>query len=303
MTRLTTRHILISPSEAEGLLLQKTAPVYPPAAKAAHVSGTVVMHAVISKTGIVEDIHVVGGPQLLQQAAMDAVKNWIYRPYMQNGKAENVITTVNLVFALEERPAAPPAAAPDEAQASTPAAAVRRGANELSAWELARNDGRPEAYWQFYLSYPHSGHIKTVTGTLRGRYWFKLSMPFGDDGKHRDGVIVTAEGENLSRNLTLDEAEKLDVIGYSAATADANPDSQGRTFNHIYFEATDGGVLAGNQIITPKDNGNSTLILSADGTQLLSWDLGNAKSAEHPSTEPTMKQNEDGSYPCAQACP
>jgi len=116
MTRLTTRHILISPSEAEGLLLQKTAPVYPPAAKAAHVSGTVVMHAVISKTGIVEDIHVVGGPQLLQQAAMDAVKNWIYRPYMQNGKAENVITTVNLVFALEERPAAPPAAAPDEAE-------------------------------------------------------------------------------------------------------------------------------------------------------------------------------------------
>ncbi len=56
-----------------GMLLQKTTPVYPPIAKAARVSGTVVLQATISKTGTIENLQVVSGPAMLQQAAMDAV--------------------------------------------------------------------------------------------------------------------------------------------------------------------------------------------------------------------------------------
>ena len=69
----------ISAGVAVGLLIQKTVPVYPPIAKAAHVSGTVVLVATISKTGEVEDLHAVSGPAMLQQAAQEAVKTWRYK--------------------------------------------------------------------------------------------------------------------------------------------------------------------------------------------------------------------------------
>jgi len=82
------------------MLLQKTVPVYPPIAKAARVSGTVVLQATISKTGTIENLRVISGPAMLQQAAMDAVKSWRYRPYLLNGDPVEVETTVNVVFTL-----------------------------------------------------------------------------------------------------------------------------------------------------------------------------------------------------------
>ena len=79
---------------------QKTQPVYPPIAKAARVSGTVVLQATISKTGTIENLHVVSGPAMLQQAALDAVKSWRYRPYLLNSEPVEVETTVNVIFTL-----------------------------------------------------------------------------------------------------------------------------------------------------------------------------------------------------------
>lgn len=98
----------ISAGVAQGLLLSKVAPVYPPVAKAAKVSGTVVLEATISKEGKIVDLHVVSGPPLLQRAAMDAVQQWTYRPYMLNGEPVEVLATVNVVFTLgAQNPAAP----------------------------------------------------------------------------------------------------------------------------------------------------------------------------------------------------
>jgi protein TonB len=84
------------------MLLERTAPEYPAVAKAARVSGTVVLQATISKTGAIENLRVISGPPLLQDAAMDAVKTWRYRPYLLNGEPVEVETTVNVVFALGE---------------------------------------------------------------------------------------------------------------------------------------------------------------------------------------------------------
>jgi protein TonB len=94
------KKVNISAGVAIGMLLQKTAPVYPPIAKAARVSGTVVLQAKISKTGLIEDLHVVNGPAMLQQAAIDAVKTWRYRPYLLNNDPVEVETTVNVIFTL-----------------------------------------------------------------------------------------------------------------------------------------------------------------------------------------------------------
>jgi TonB family protein len=90
----------ISSGVAAGMLLEKTQPFYPPIAKAARVSGTVVLQVTISETGLIESPRVVSGPAMLQQAALDAVKNWRYRPYLLNNEPVKVETTVNVIFAL-----------------------------------------------------------------------------------------------------------------------------------------------------------------------------------------------------------
>lgn len=84
-----------------GLLMRKITPTYPPIALAARQQGTVVLQATISKTGTIENLRVASGPAMLQQAAMDAVKNWVYRPYLLNGQPVEVETTVNVVFMLD----------------------------------------------------------------------------------------------------------------------------------------------------------------------------------------------------------
>jgi protein TonB len=94
------KKVNISAGVAVGMLLQKTQPVYPPIAKAARVSGTVVLQATISKTGTIENLRVISGPAMLQQAALDAVKTWRYRPYLLNNEPVEVETTVNVIFSL-----------------------------------------------------------------------------------------------------------------------------------------------------------------------------------------------------------
>jgi len=59
-----------------------------------------VLQAMISKSGTIENLRVVSGPALLQQAALDAVKSWRYRPYLLNNLPVEVETTVNVVFTL-----------------------------------------------------------------------------------------------------------------------------------------------------------------------------------------------------------
>jgi protein TonB len=94
------KKVTISNGIAVGLLVQKTAPIYPPIAKSARVQGTVVIQATISKNGTIENSHAVSGPTMLRQAALDAVKSWRFRPYLLDGEPVEVDTTVNVVFNL-----------------------------------------------------------------------------------------------------------------------------------------------------------------------------------------------------------
>jgi periplasmic protein TonB len=81
-------------------LIRQVQPVYPPIAKTAHISGTVVLHAIISKDGTIEQLEYISGPPLLMKNAMDAVRQWRYRPTMLNGEPVEVDTTVSVVFTL-----------------------------------------------------------------------------------------------------------------------------------------------------------------------------------------------------------
>lgn len=90
----------ISQGVMEGLLIRKVVPTYPPLARAIGIEGTVVLQASISTSGTIEHLRVVSGPELLQKAALDAVGQWRYRPYLLNGAPVEVETTVNVTFTL-----------------------------------------------------------------------------------------------------------------------------------------------------------------------------------------------------------
>ena len=90
----------ISAGVSAGLLLGKIQPVYPRIAVAARVEGVVVIEATISKSGAIESARVVSGPPMLAGAAIEAVRGARYRPYLLNGEATEVQTTVTVNFRL-----------------------------------------------------------------------------------------------------------------------------------------------------------------------------------------------------------
>jgi len=84
------------------LIVTKVPPVYPALAKQARVSGVVHLDAIIAKDGTIQELHSLGGPALLIQAAMDAVRQWTYRPTMLNGEPVMVETTIDVNFTLNQ---------------------------------------------------------------------------------------------------------------------------------------------------------------------------------------------------------
>jgi periplasmic protein TonB len=96
----TPQRITLGGKVAAAKLIDKVAPQYPEVARSAHVTGTVVLRAVISKSGDIEQLQLVSGPPLLAKAAMDAVAQWRYRPTVLNGQPVEVDTSINVVFSL-----------------------------------------------------------------------------------------------------------------------------------------------------------------------------------------------------------
>ncbi len=96
----TPRTLSISSGLMAGNLLDRTVPQYPAIARAARIQGTVVLQATIAKDGTIQNLRVINGPPMLQQAAFDAVRSWRYKPYLLNGEPVEVETTINVVFNL-----------------------------------------------------------------------------------------------------------------------------------------------------------------------------------------------------------
>ncbi|MFZ1032393.1 MAG: energy transducer TonB, partial [Candidatus Acidiferrales bacterium] len=92
--------IRVSGNVAAAKLIRQVTPIYPTIAKTAHISGTVTLHAIISKDGSIEQLEYVSGPPLLMRNAMDAVRQWRYNPTLLNGEPVEVDTTISVVFTL-----------------------------------------------------------------------------------------------------------------------------------------------------------------------------------------------------------
>jgi protein TonB len=83
-------------------LIRKVIPKYPRLAIAAHVSGTVHLTGIIGKDGLIQQLQVIDGPPLLVQAAVDAVRQWVYRPTLLSNKPVEVIAPINVNFTLSQ---------------------------------------------------------------------------------------------------------------------------------------------------------------------------------------------------------
>ncbi len=94
--------VRVSSGVSSGMLAKKVAPEYPPDARAAGVQGTVVLQANIDKEGNVSNLLLVSGDPMLAPAAIDAVKQWKYKPYLLNGEAVEVETTIQVNFVLAQ---------------------------------------------------------------------------------------------------------------------------------------------------------------------------------------------------------
>jgi TonB family protein len=94
--------VRVSSGTLAGMILSKTNPVYPAEAKAAHVQGAVILHAIISKTGTVENLHVISGNAMLVNSAIDAVQQWSYKPYLLNGQPVEVETSITVNYTLAD---------------------------------------------------------------------------------------------------------------------------------------------------------------------------------------------------------
>ena len=81
-------------------LINQTRPLYPPLARQARIQGNVVLHAIIDKDGKVAQLEVISGHPLLVQAALDAVKQWRYKPTLLNGDPVEVDTTITVTFTM-----------------------------------------------------------------------------------------------------------------------------------------------------------------------------------------------------------
>lgn len=92
----------VPPEKMQAMIVKRVTPVYPPEAKKARIQGTVHLNAVIGKTGHVENLKVVSGPNELQTSAVDAVRQWEYKPFLLNGDPVEVNTTISVVYSLQK---------------------------------------------------------------------------------------------------------------------------------------------------------------------------------------------------------
>lgn len=96
----TPQRVRISQGVTKGLLIHRVEPSYPPLAKAARVQGEVVLSAVISTGGEIENLHLISGHPMLVADAIAAVRQWRYKPFLLNDTPVEVETTITLTFKI-----------------------------------------------------------------------------------------------------------------------------------------------------------------------------------------------------------
>jgi protein TonB len=96
----TPQRVRVSQGVTQGMVLRRIQPSYPPLARQARIQGQVLLQAEISKDGTIENLRLISGHPMLAPAAIEAVKQWRYKPYFLNGEPVEVETQITVNFSL-----------------------------------------------------------------------------------------------------------------------------------------------------------------------------------------------------------
>jgi protein TonB len=96
----TPQRVRVSQGVSQGLLIKKVQPPYPPLARQARIQGQVLLQAEISKDGSIQNLRLISGHPMLAPSAIEAVKQWRYKPYFLNGEPVEVETQITVIFSL-----------------------------------------------------------------------------------------------------------------------------------------------------------------------------------------------------------
>lgn len=226
-------------------ITHKVDPVYPPLAKIAHVTGMVVLHAIIARDGSVEQLEAVSGPELLKQAAMDAVKEWRYQPTRLNGQPVEVDTMIQVVFTLGEsdQATAPPTDAGSQAGEAQPQADAQAIDPQLKADILHLFD-----VMHLQARAVDMGHamFQTIRPTLLAALpptpnREKIAEAYGD---RLFGLFSSQEFLDRSAALYAKYLSDSDV----KALADFYQTPAGQHFNDVSGKLASGGAQIGQQL-------------------------------------------------------
>jgi len=99
---MTPSKIRVGGNVQSAMLIEQQRPIYPPDAKAARIQGKVQLQATIGPDGHVQDLVVLSGEPSLAAAAMEAVKNWVYKTTLLNGNPVSVVTVIDVNFTLAQ---------------------------------------------------------------------------------------------------------------------------------------------------------------------------------------------------------
>jgi TonB family protein len=121
---------LASPEEASSHLTRRIEPVYPPLARMARIQGKVVLQLTVGVDGRAVEVRTLSGHPLLLQAALDAVRQWEYKPFTENGKARETAVDVTLDFP-SNRPVHPPLPFPEVKDLKAVTITLSRGSYSL----------------------------------------------------------------------------------------------------------------------------------------------------------------------------
>jgi len=95
------KRIRISQGVTQGMVLSRIEPVYPKIALSARITGVVVLHAIINQQGTIHELQVVSGHPVLIPAAVAAVRQWTYRPFLLNGEPVEIETYITVTFRID----------------------------------------------------------------------------------------------------------------------------------------------------------------------------------------------------------
>ncbi|HET9307220.1 MAG TPA: energy transducer TonB [Candidatus Sulfotelmatobacter sp.] len=163
--------------------VKKVAPVYPPLARQARIQGTVILRAVISKSGDVGNIQLISGHPLLAPAAIEAVKQWKYQPYLMDGMPFEVETKVQINFKLDKEP--PPEGVIGDAPGGLPPGAIGAVANGGAVMRVSEPVMRAMRIAKIDAVYPPLALQAGIEGTV------VLDVQIGKNGDVERVTVLT----------------------------------------------------------------------------------------------------------------